>query len=223
MSKTVEELQKVVADESRTSQERKQAAELILAIQGKIDEGVDIADDDPRLGAYLTDPNSETTKLFPGLCSTTIEQAKKSLVRDLRQKSLLATAGDELLPLPQRVEAAVAWRALRPAGNRWAHLSDTDLVESLSRHPHLDRLNELSAMVCNPAVPKGDWRAYFQDQWAAISEFKTLREKYPLRDAPVAISMEAVAGRVIKNNPAMLADFNARQEVYGYAKELQEK
>lgn len=199
----------------------KQAAGTTSPAKQEVIAEPDIADDDPRLKAYLTDPNSETAKLFPQFCSFTIVDAKKAMARDLCQKGLLSTAGDEALPLPQRVEAAVAWRALRPVGNRWAHLSDADLVEGLSTHPHLDQLNELSALVCNPSVPKGvDWRVYIQDQWAAISEFKTLREKYPLRDAPVVISMEGVAGRVIKNSPAMLANFDAKQEVYAYAKEL---
>jgi hypothetical protein len=223
LSKTIEELRNIVADENRTTEERKHAAELILAMQGKKDESAGIADDDPRLKAYLTDPNSETAKLFPSLCSTTVEQAKEAMARDLSQKQLLATAVDEALPLPQRVEAAVAWRSLRPAGNRWAHLSDTDLVEALSEHPQLTRLQELSALVCSPSVPKGDWKAYVQDQWSAIAEFHELRQKFPLRDAPVIISLEAVAGRVIKNNPAVLSDFVARQEIYGYAKGLQGK
>jgi hypothetical protein len=181
----------------------------------------DIADDDPELLKYLSHPDSEVAKLLPRFTATTIPEAKRAMARDLHQKRLLGTAGDEKLPIQQRIEAAVAWRALRPAGNRWATLSDSDLVEALSTHPHLPRLQELAAIVYDPVLPKEvGWQTYLQNQWAALSEFHALRHKYQLRDAPVVISLEAVAGRVIKNSPAILNDFSARQEVYAFAKEL---
>jgi hypothetical protein len=221
---TILELQQIVADESRSIEDREAAAKHILTLQGQVDDGADIPDDDPDLARFLVDPDSEIARLFPRLVATDLAGAKRKLAQSRHEKSLLATAGNEALPIQQRIEAAVAWRSLRPAGNRWEALSDADLVEALSRHPHQDRLEQLSALVCDPTVPKkADWRAYLGDMWAAISEFNALRQKFPLRDAPVMLSMEGVANRVIKNNPTILNDATARGEVYAYAKELQGK
>ncbi|HKV92331.1 MAG TPA: hypothetical protein VJW20_07265 [Candidatus Angelobacter sp.] len=180
-----------------------------------------IADDDPELSRYLAEPDSEIAKLFPKLVATDLAGAKRKLAQSRHEKSLLATAANEALPIQQRIEAAVTWRSLRPAGNRWASLSEGDLVESLTPHPDHDRLEQLSKQVCNPVVTKKDWHVYLGDMWAAISEFNALRQKFPLRDVPVTLSLEAVAGRVIKNSPAILDDPAARQEIYTYARDLQ--
>lgn len=184
---------------------------------------LNITNDDPELQKYLTDPNSETAKLFPQFCSFTIADAKKAMARDLHQKKLLATVSDEDLPIQMRIEAAVLWRSLRPAGNRWAALSDADLVETLSTHPQLDRLKQLSALVCDSEVPRNtDWRSYLNDMWAMIAEFNTLRQKHPLRDAPVMLALESVASGFIKNASRELRDnFDWRREIFDYVKILQ--
>jgi hypothetical protein len=220
--RTIEELSKIVNDETRPTEEREAAARHILALQGE--QGTEISDADPDLARVLHDPDSEMAKLCPGFFATTLPEAKRRLAQSRQEGALLCTVRNEQLPMVERITAAVIWRSRRPAGNVWERLTDADLVESLCIHPHLARLNELSAYVSNPSVPKGDWRSYLHDQWAALQEFDRLRGLYPLRTAPQILSSESVASKVIKNSPSELRDdFTARREIYDYARDLAAK
>ncbi len=185
-------------------------------------DAAEISDDD--LAQYLHDPEEELVKLCPGLFATTLPEAKHRLAENREERALLGTVRNEQLPMVERITAAIVWRSRRGAGNTWERLTDTDLVESLCVHPHLDRLNELYAYVSNPNVPKGDWRAYLHNQWAAMEEFHNLRTQFPLRDVPAMVSLEAAASRIIKNSPSEVKDdFTARREIYDYARDLSGK
>jgi hypothetical protein len=83
--------------------------------------------------------------------------------------------------------------------------------------------SKASAFICSPDVPaKMGYQEYLKNQWAAIQEFHSLRDEFPLRDvAAVVIRMEYVAARFIKNAPPEIReDFTARQAIYDHAKEL---
>jgi hypothetical protein len=134
VASTIEELQKVVSDETRSVEERQQAAELILKIQGQLNEADLISDDDPDLKRYLVEPDSELARLFPKFVSTNLAGAKRLLANARGIGTLLETVRDETLHDTERVAAAIRWRAGRPAGNRWEGLGDADLVESLCVH-----------------------------------------------------------------------------------------
>jgi hypothetical protein len=222
LSRTIEELRKIIADESRPTEEREAAARHILALQGE--QRTEISDTDPDLAKILHDPDSEMAKLCPGFFATTLPEAKGRLAQSRQEGALLCTVRNEHLPMFERITAAVIWRSRRPAGNVWERLTDADLVESLCVHPHLDRLNELHAHIYDPKVPKGDWRSYLHGQWAAMEEFHGLRNQFPLRHAPVMLSLESVAGRIIKSSPPEIKDdFTARREIYDYARSLSGK
>jgi hypothetical protein len=216
------ELQKEVEQLEQLA-EANQQTPVTEAVPQAPDPILDIADHDPDLKRYLVEPDSELARLFPKFVSTNLAGAKRLLAHARGIGTLLDTVRDETLHITVRVAAAAQWRAQRPAGNQWEGLSDADLVESLCVHPHAARLKELSAFICNPEVPpKVGYKQYLQDQWDAIQEFDKLRNEFPLRDvAAVAIRLEYVAARFIKNAPPEISqDFTARQVIYDYAKEL---
>src|SRR5438105_3044134 len=116
MSTTIEALQQIVNNENRTTEERREAAEHILKLQGQrreIDaEAAAIPDDDPEvLELVKPHPNPQIEKLIGNFCIRTLPEAKLRIAWERRKARLKATVADESLSMAERVRAADQWRS----------------------------------------------------------------------------------------------------------------
>ena len=186
---------------------------------------MDIADDDPELRGYRVKPDGDVDPLFASIAAHDLAGAKQMVAKARNERAFLAAVQDESKPMDERVIAAHKWRDGRPqAKEYWNAFGDAELVERLSLHPHTARLQELSEYVIDStAVPAtANWQPYMRNQWAAIKEFRKLRDAYPLRHAPIVIGLEAVASKIINNSPAEVKEsHSSKMKIYGYAKELE--
>ena len=182
--KTIEQLQKIMNDTTRSEQERREAAEHILKLGGQqteIDvEANQIEDDDPEvLSMIKPDEDPEMEALFCKFLPRTVPQAKQKIAEQRRHNRLRAVAGDESKPMSERIEAAEQWRADAPLGSHWLQYSEADLVERLTPHPHRDRLKELALTI-------KDESATVKARFAAIDEHRRLWNEFPKREIPQA-------------------------------------
>jgi hypothetical protein len=112
MSNQIEELQKIVNDESLSAEQRKAAAEHILQLQGEQmpEPLVQIADNYPELEQFgfvngkrhITDPNDA---LYFKLNPLTLAEAKAGLARRRAAEKLLAVAKDQTRNTAERLAA----------------------------------------------------------------------------------------------------------------------
>jgi hypothetical protein len=232
---TIEQLQKIVGDETRTAEERKQAAEHILKLQGE--DGADvIRDSDPELVQLMLAWNGPCIPDIPsfriadtildlyGYDVTTKQGAKKMLARLRKEKELQAIISNDSLPMDERIDVVQKWRDLQPRPEAWQYVSDLNLIEHLTPHPDLDRLKELSTFVCDSRLtqrPNDDWRTYLAETWKLIEEFHELRGKHPKRYAPPMLNLESLSGVSYQLTGNIQVDDPVLRQRRAFARDLQ--
>jgi hypothetical protein len=132
-----------------------------------------------------------------------LPDAKRLVWEQRRAQAQLNVIRDESQPREQRIQAALEWRAALPTGNSWAGLRDSDLVESLSIHPHIARLEELHAFITARPKPKEDEiDDYIAGRIRALHDFRRLQSQCPKRQSPVLIAPESnIAFWAKENDP----------------------
>ena len=171
---TIEELQKIVNDETRSNEERREAAEHILRFQGQLseldEESNRIADDDPEV--------SERRRVWLELTSVQLPlaEAKRRVADKRRSVRLKAIAGDQSRPMEERIRAAKDWRG-EPSGTHWHHYDDLELVERLTPTPNLEKMAD-SARIAQ------DKQATVKSRFAAIDGYRRMRDEFPKRAEP---------------------------------------
>jgi hypothetical protein len=125
MSNQIEELQKIVNDESLSAEQRKAAAEHILQLQGEPmpEPLAQIADNDPGLIAFGFEKGKRVEKdefdrLYNKLNPLTLADAKAALARRRAAEKLMAVAKDQS---HSRVERLAALSDIFNRGLPWPH------------------------------------------------------------------------------------------------------
>lgn len=224
MTTTIEQLQKVVNDESKTADARKQAAELILKLQATPDD-TGIADDDPelvRLMKYWNEPFSEIPSYRPAesildlysIDVTTKLGAKKMLARDRKEKRLEAIMHDESKSMSERITATAEWQSIQCRGSHWIQFSPEEALERRSPHPHWARLKKLRDLVGDvgrskqPPQNLSELESGIKQRRAWFHEFVTLAAEFPYRETPVLLHpRELIGGWVYNNTPEPVSQY----------------
>ena len=188
-------------DTIKTEIEQLEAEIETAADQGERPE--DIEDDDPEVTVLMTPwDDQELAAIWrPYSDPKPLIVAKRIVGERRRMARLLATATNESLPMPERIQAACEWTG---KDNRyWNQFPVTELPERLSPHPHTAQLKELADFI-EDRSPMSDVDEYVKIRVEAVAEFNRLKNEYPKRNrgTPILIQPEErVAHWAKKHDP----------------------